>query len=118
MGDRSLILREDCYNVVTPAPTVSTTLLFPTASERGGMLAMLFWVVPALAVVGVLANVWGCTCLSAAGFCTRPGRSWPTEDFPGPPTASEGQDRAHALGWGLSATPNRFLLISAEIAKH
>jgi hypothetical protein len=36
-----------------------TTLLYPTASERGGMLAMLFWVLAALAVVGALAIVWG-----------------------------------------------------------
>jgi hypothetical protein len=35
-------------------------LLYPTASERGEcMLAMLFWVLAALAVVGVLAIVWG-----------------------------------------------------------
>jgi hypothetical protein len=35
-------------------------LLYPTASERGeGMLAMLFWVLAALAVVGALAIVWG-----------------------------------------------------------
>jgi hypothetical protein len=27
--------------------------------ERGGMLAMLFWVLAALAVVGALAIVWG-----------------------------------------------------------
>jgi hypothetical protein len=37
-----------------------TILLYPTASERGeGMLAMLFWVLAALAVVGALAIVWG-----------------------------------------------------------
>jgi hypothetical protein len=36
-----------------------TTSLYPTASERGGMLAMLFWVLAALAVVGALAIVWG-----------------------------------------------------------
>ena len=35
-------------------------LLYPTASERGEcMLAMLFWVLAALAVVGALAIVWG-----------------------------------------------------------
>ena len=33
--------------------------MYPTASERGGMLAMLFWVLAALAVVGALAIVWG-----------------------------------------------------------
>jgi hypothetical protein len=34
--------------------------LYPTASERGEcMLAMPFWVVAALSVVGVLAIVWG-----------------------------------------------------------
>jgi hypothetical protein len=37
-----------------------TTVLYPTASERGEcMLAMLFWVLAALAVVGALAIVWG-----------------------------------------------------------
>jgi hypothetical protein len=36
-----------------------TILLYPTASERGEMLAMLFWVLAALAVVGALAIVWG-----------------------------------------------------------
>ena len=37
-----------------------TTLLYATASERGeGMLAMLFWVLAALAVIGALAIVWG-----------------------------------------------------------
>jgi hypothetical protein len=57
---RDLILREDCYNVVTRAPTWVTTVLYPTASERGEcMLAMLFWVLAALAVVGALAIVWG-----------------------------------------------------------
>jgi hypothetical protein len=34
--------------------------LYPTASEREEcMLAMLFWVFAALAVVGALAIVWG-----------------------------------------------------------
>src|SRR5215217_51130 len=57
----SLILRESCYNVVTRAPNVGNdSLLYPTASERGEwMLAMLFWVLAALAVVGALAIVWG-----------------------------------------------------------
>ena len=37
-----------------------TIVLYPTASERGGcMLAMLLWVLAALAVVGALAIVWG-----------------------------------------------------------
>jgi hypothetical protein len=37
-----------------------TTLLYPIASEREEcMLAMLFWVLAALAVVGALAIVWG-----------------------------------------------------------
>jgi hypothetical protein len=37
-----------------------TILLYPTASEREEcMLAMLFWVFAALAVVGALAIVWG-----------------------------------------------------------
>jgi hypothetical protein len=36
------------------------SLLYPTASERGEcILAMLFWVLAALAVVGALAIVWG-----------------------------------------------------------
>jgi hypothetical protein len=36
------------------------SLLYPTASERGeGVLAMLFWVLAALAVVGAVAIVWG-----------------------------------------------------------
>jgi hypothetical protein len=35
-------------------------VLYPTASERREcMLAMLFWVLAALAVVGALAIVWG-----------------------------------------------------------
>jgi hypothetical protein len=34
-------------------------LLYPTASERGEcMLAMLFWVLAALAVAGALVIVW------------------------------------------------------------
>ena len=34
--------------------------MYPTASEREEcMLSMLFWVLAALAVVGVLAIVWG-----------------------------------------------------------
>ena len=42
-----------------------TILLYPTASERGeGMLAMLFWVLAALAVVGALAIVWGLSLLA------------------------------------------------------
>ena len=37
-----------------------TTSLYPTASERREcMLAMLFWVLAALAVVGALAIDWG-----------------------------------------------------------
>jgi hypothetical protein len=38
----SLILREDCHNVVTRAPSVGNdSLLYPTASERGeGMLSL------------------------------------------------------------------------------
>ncbi len=35
-------------------------LLVPDSKrEKGGMLAMLFWVLAALAVVGALAIVWG-----------------------------------------------------------
>ena len=56
----SLILREDCYNVVTPAPTVGTDSVVPDSKrERGVHLSMLFWVLAALAVVGALAIVWG-----------------------------------------------------------
>jgi hypothetical protein len=56
----SLILREDCYNVVTRAPTVGNDSVVPDSKrERGGMLAMLFWVLAALAVVTALAIVWG-----------------------------------------------------------
>jgi 2-phospho-L-lactate guanylyltransferase (CobY/MobA/RfbA family) len=37
-----------------------TIVLYPTASEREEcMLAMLFWVLAALAVVGALTIVWG-----------------------------------------------------------
>jgi len=36
------------------------SVLYPTASERGEcILAMLFWVLAALALVGALAGVWG-----------------------------------------------------------
>jgi hypothetical protein len=39
---------------------VGNDLLVPDSKrERGGMLAMLFWVLAALAVVGALAIVWG-----------------------------------------------------------
>jgi hypothetical protein len=57
----SLILRESCHNVVTKAPTLGNdSVLYPTASERREcMLAMLFWVVAALAVASALAVVWG-----------------------------------------------------------
>jgi hypothetical protein len=57
----SLILREDCYNVVTPAPTVGNDSVVPDSKRERGecMLAMLFWVLAALAVVGALAIVWG-----------------------------------------------------------
>jgi hypothetical protein len=57
---RALILRESCYNVVTRASTVGNDSVVPDSKrERGGMLAMLFWVLAALAVVGALAIVWG-----------------------------------------------------------
>jgi hypothetical protein len=57
----SPILREDCYNVVTRAPTVGNDAVVPDSKrERGGHArAMLFWVLAALAVVGALAIVWG-----------------------------------------------------------
>ena len=56
----SLILREDCYNVVTQAPTVGNDLLVPDSKRERGVhaRAMLFWVLAALAVVGTLAIVW------------------------------------------------------------
>ena len=58
---RSLILREDCYNVVTRAPTVGNDLVVPDSKRERGVhaRAMLFWVLAALAVVGALAIVWG-----------------------------------------------------------
>jgi hypothetical protein len=57
----SLILREDCYNVVTRAPAVGNDLLVPDSKRERGVhaRAMLFWVLAALAVVGALAIVWG-----------------------------------------------------------
>ena len=56
----SLILREDCYNVVTTTPTVGNDSVVPDSKrERGGYARMLFWVLAALAVVGALAIVWG-----------------------------------------------------------
>ena len=61
----SLILREDCYNVVTPAPTVGNDSVVPDSKREKGvharyaLLAMLFWVVAALAVASTLAVVWG-----------------------------------------------------------
>ena len=47
--------------------------MYLTASERGEcMLAMLFWVLAALAVVGALAIVWVlCTYWPAAGFSSE-----------------------------------------------
>jgi hypothetical protein len=69
------------------------------------MLAMLFWVLAALAVVGALAIVWGCTYWPAAGSSSEPRAGINAFDLPGPPTASEGQDRAHALGWGVLRSP-------------
>ena len=57
----SLILREDCYNVVTQAPTVGNDSVVPDSKRERGVhaRAMLFWVLAALAVVGALAIVWG-----------------------------------------------------------
>jgi hypothetical protein len=57
----SLILREDCYNVVTKAPTLGNNLVVPDSKRERGVhaRAMLFWVLAALAVVGALAIVWG-----------------------------------------------------------
>jgi hypothetical protein len=56
----SLILREDCYNVVTCAPTVGNDCVVPDGKRERGVhaRAMLFWVLAALAVVGALAIVW------------------------------------------------------------
>jgi hypothetical protein len=56
----SLILREDCYNVVTKAPTLGNYLVVPDSKRERGVhaRAMLFWVLAALAVVGALAIVW------------------------------------------------------------
>jgi hypothetical protein len=57
----SIILREDCYNVVTRAPTVGNDSVVPDSKRERGVhaRAMLFWVLAALAVVGALAIVWG-----------------------------------------------------------
>jgi hypothetical protein len=57
----SLFLREDCYNVVTWAPTVGNDSVVPHSKRERGVhaRAMLFWVLAALAVVGALAIVWG-----------------------------------------------------------
>jgi hypothetical protein len=57
----NLILREDCYNVVTRAPTVGNDSVVPDSKRERGVhaRAMLFWVLAALAVVGALAIVWG-----------------------------------------------------------
>ena len=58
---RGLILREDCYNVVTRAPTVGNDAAVPDSKRERGVhaRAMLFWVLAGLAVVGALAIVWG-----------------------------------------------------------
>jgi hypothetical protein len=60
MGDRSLILREDCYNRVTRAVTVGNDSVVPDRKRERGVhaRAMLFWVLAALAVVGALVIVW------------------------------------------------------------
>src|SRR5215208_3570402 len=57
----SLILREDCYNVVTRAPTVGNDSVVPDSKRERGVhaRAMLFWVLAGLAVVGALAIDWG-----------------------------------------------------------
>jgi hypothetical protein len=58
----TLILREDCYNVVTCPPTVGNNSVVPDSKRERGVhaRAMLFWVLAALrAVVGALAIVWG-----------------------------------------------------------
>ena len=49
-------------------------MLYPTAGERGeGTLAMLFWVLAALAVVGALAIVGGLYLLARrSGFSSEP----------------------------------------------
>jgi hypothetical protein len=51
-----------------------TTLLYPTASDRGEcILAMLFWVLAALSVVGALAVVWVLYLLARrSGFSSEP----------------------------------------------
>jgi hypothetical protein len=58
----SLILREDCYNVVTRASTVGNDCVAPDSKRERGVHAramLFFWVLSALAVVGALAIVWG-----------------------------------------------------------
>jgi hypothetical protein len=61
LQQRDLILREDCYNVVTRAPTVGNDCVVPDSKREKGVhaRAMLFWVLAALAVVGALAIDWG-----------------------------------------------------------
>jgi hypothetical protein len=55
----SLILARIATTLLQERLPWVTILLYPTASERGEcMLAMLFWVLAALAVVGALAIVW------------------------------------------------------------
>ncbi len=50
--------------------------MYPTASERGEcMLAMLFWVLAALAVVGALAIVWGLYLLASRWLQQRAPRA-------------------------------------------
>ena len=53
--------REDCYNVVTRAPTVGNDSVVPDSKRERGVhaRAMLFWVLAGLAVVGALAIDWG-----------------------------------------------------------
>src|SRR5215213_89005 len=55
----SLILAQIATTLLHERLPWVTTVLYPTASERGEcMLAMLFWVLAALAVAGALAIVW------------------------------------------------------------
>jgi hypothetical protein len=97
----SLILRESCYNVVTRAPTVGNDSVVPDSKRERGVHARYALLGtrsaggsrrPGHCVGAVLVG----PPLALAARC-GPGLAYRRLN-PGPPTASEGQDRAHALG--------------------
>src|SRR5215213_5580787 len=96
----SLILREDCYNVVTRAPTVGNDAAVPGSKRERGVHAR-------YALLGT-RSAGGGRCpgdrlgavpislpLALAARCGPGG--YHAKVLPGPKMASEGQDRAHAL---------------------